>query len=457
MPEQIPGKLEVQTSDATATTTVTIDGDYGSISAGGDVLVYDNTGKKKVRLGADSSISAQDDSAKTFLEISDFGSSPTGEGGSCGLWLGADKDSGGDKAGLMALRDKTGIASIYMNGKDRRILIRDGNDSIIVDGAHDAGNLVMRDVDGKDLIVAYADSGIIDLRDKAGEQSIRLDGRGHEVILRDRSITLNGDDPRVDVRGKAGEQSLALDGAGHEVILRDKSETASILVKGDGGLIDLKDKTGRDSISLDGGYKNIKFLDSFSGKLRISLQGTNSTIWLFDDAGNNSIFVNGTGRQVTLQDSRGITTITLDGNTGDISLNGADCAEEFDTLQSEGVEPGDVMIIEEDDKLRQSSESYDKRVVGVISGAGTCKPGIVLDRKYSQTNRKPVALMGKVYCKVDAQSSPVRVGDLLTTSSTPGHAMKASDPARAFGAVIGKALKPLLEGRKMIPVLVTLQ
>jgi hypothetical protein len=65
--------------------------------------------------------------------------------------------------------------------------------------------------------------------------------------------------------------------------------------------------------------------------------------------------------------------------------------------------------------------------------------------------------MGKVYCRVDAQYSPIEVGDLLTTSPTPGHAMKAVDAIKAFGAVIGKALKPLDRGVDMIPILVTLQ
>jgi hypothetical protein len=39
----------------------------------------------------------------------------------------------------------------------------------------------------------------------------------------------------------------------------------------------------------------------------------------------------------------------------------------------------------------------------------------------------------------------------------PGFAMKANDPSKAFGAVIGKALRPLREGQGMIPILVALQ
>jgi hypothetical protein len=66
-------------------------------------------------------------------------------------------------------------------------------------------------------------------------------------------------------------------------------------------------------------------------------------------------------------------------------------------------------------------------------------------------------LIGKVYCKVDAGYGAIEIGDLLTTSPTPGSAMKANDPLKAFGAVLGKALRPLTEGQGLIPVLVALQ
>ncbi|HEV2088330.1 MAG TPA: hypothetical protein VGR21_08470 [Cryptosporangiaceae bacterium] len=65
--------------------------------------------------------------------------------------------------------------------------------------------------------------------------------------------------------------------------------------------------------------------------------------------------------------------------------------------------------------------------------------------------------MRKVWCKVDADLSPVTVGDLLTNSSTPGHAMHPEDPARAFGAVLGKALADVPAGRSLILVLVSQQ
>ena len=141
----------------------------------------------------------------------------------------------------------------------------------------------------------------------------------------------------------------------------------------------------------------------------------------------------------------------------DIVLANADCAEDFDIVCVEQVEPGTVMVIDQDGALRQSDRAYDKRVAGVISGAGNYKPGIVLDKQESSNIRMPVALMGKVYCKVDASYGAIEVGDLLTTSSTPGHAMRADDPMKAFGTVIGKALRPLKEGQGLIPILVSLQ
>lgn len=142
---------------------------------------------------------------------------------------------------------------------------------------------------------------------------------------------------------------------------------------------------------------------------------------------------------------------------GDIFLQGADCAEHFDVIDCQGIEPGSVLVIDEGGALRQSEHPYDKKVAGVVSGAGSYRAGIVLDKQQSQENRLAVALVGKVYCKVDAQYSPIAVGDLLTTSPTPGYAMKAADPLKAFGTVIGKALRPLGAGQGLIPILVALQ
>jgi len=146
--------------------------------------------------------------------------------------------------------------------------------------------------------------------------------------------------------------------------------------------------------------------------------------------------------------------------TGDIILeNASDCAEEFevDTTCAQHVAPGTVVVLGDEGCLRHSISAYDKRLAGVVSGGGDYKPGIILDKRSSNSDRMAVALIGKVFCNVDASYGSVKVGDLLTTSNTPGHAMKASDPSQAFGAVIGKALRPLREGKALVPILVALQ
>jgi hypothetical protein len=153
-------------------------------------------------------------------------------------------------------------------------------------------------------------------------------------------------------------------------------------------------------------------------------------------------------------DIKAVNTINV--NT-DVVLSGGDCAEQFDMHEERVPEPGTTVVIDDDGKLRESKDPYDKRVAGVISGAGEFRPALILDRRLDSKGRASVALVGKVYCKVDANYAPINVGDLLTTSDRPGFAMKATDPGKAFGAVIGKALKPHPTGIGMIPILVALQ
>ena len=68
----------------------------------------------------------------------------------------------------------------------------------------------------------------------------------------------------------------------------------------------------------------------------------------------------------------------------------------------------------------------------------------------------PMAVVGVVPVKVTSENGPIKPGDKLTTSSTPGHAMKA-DRHAGIGTVIGKALQPLNSERGVIEMLVVLQ
>lgn len=142
----------------------------------------------------------------------------------------------------------------------------------------------------------------------------------------------------------------------------------------------------------------------------------------------------------------------------DFFVLGSDCAEDFAiSATSAPVDPGTVMVMGDDARLVECHRAYDKRVAGVISGAGDYQPGIVLGRRAPRPDHVPVALVGRVFCKVDASYGAIEMGDLLTTSDTTGHAMKAEDASKAMGTVVGKALAPLREGRALLPILVALQ
>ena len=84
-------------------------------------------------------------------------------------------------------------------------------------------------------------------------------------------------------------------------------------------------------------------------------------------------------------------------------------------------------------------------------------PGIIGGgANMDQEGYAPLAVVGLVPVKASAENGPIAPGDLLTTSSTPGHAMKAdADPPA--GTIIGKALEPLAEGTGVIQMLVMLQ
>jgi hypothetical protein len=143
---------------------------------------------------------------------------------------------------------------------------------------------------------------------------------------------------------------------------------------------------------------------------------------------------------------------------------GADISERFDVALPTGVEellPGMVVAIDPANPggLAVTTEAYETRVAGIVSGAGGVKTGMLLGHdRTAATGASAVALTGRVYCLVDCGASgPIQPGDMLTTSDVPGHAMKATDRDRSFGAIIGKAMTGLESGRGLVLVLVSLQ
>ncbi|GMU81626.1 MAG: hypothetical protein AMXMBFR47_14970 [Planctomycetota bacterium] len=145
---------------------------------------------------------------------------------------------------------------------------------------------------------------------------------------------------------------------------------------------------------------------------------------------------------------------------------GSDVAEPFNVNSECGAlesaaTPGMVVTIDPDrvGELRVSGKAYDRTVAGIISGANGVNPGMVLTQTGSVADGKhPVALTGRAWAWCDADAGGAIVaGDMLTTSDTPGHAMRVGDHEKANGAVIGKAMSSLKSGKGMVLVLVNLQ
>jgi len=128
---------------------------------------------------------------------------------------------------------------------------------------------------------------------------------------------------------------------------------------------------------------------------------------------------------------------------------GLDVAEIFET--NDDVELGDVLIVSADGRrLEKTSRAYDARVIGVVSGS----PAVVFEGsdlkigakafRFTKGTKPPIALAGRVPVKVSLENGEIKPGDFLTTSTTPGVAMKATEG----GATIGIAIEPYSGGKE---------
>jgi len=188
---------------------------------------------------------------------------------------------------------------------------------------------------------------------------------------------------------------------------------------------------------------------------RIQLQVANRPLWHISVGGpdNSLVFYNSANSIVSSLSESGTLTTRVLTITG-----GADIAEPF-AMSEPDLPKGAVVVIDEEHPghLKLSTEPYDRRVAGVISGAGGVNPGLSLSQQGVLEGNQQVALTGRVYVQADTSNGPIKPGDLLTTSATPGHAMKVTDHARAQGAILGKAMTGFAEGKGLVLVLVTLQ
>jgi len=293
----------------------------------------------------------------------------------------------------------------------------------------------------------------------------------------------------VSVRGTNGSTRATLDGSdggGGAVRLyeNDGTETVSLTSQGNGNMV-LRQGDGSAGVGIyanngtgGGGVTIYQDNGTFAGQLTVaSATSHDGFLGLANSGGSTRLYARAgnPGGYMGLLNSGGTQTITLNAESGvEARLSvagtvsgkvieitgGSDFSEKFD-IRGDALEPG--MIVSIDPKhpgqLALCDSAHDKKVAGIVSGAGGVKPGMLMSQPGTKADGQyPVALTGRVYCWVDADANgAIEPGDMLTTSATLGHGMKVTDFARATGAIIGKAMTGLEKGKGLVLVLVNLQ
>lgn len=275
-------------------------------------------------------------------------------------------------------------------------------------------------------------------------------------------------------------------GGGAGVLLRNSNGTTTINLdadSNDGAFVDLRTPAGTQTILMDAddggdGGASLRLRDGTMTRFELDADNAGGGAWMAmaNSNGLNTVTIaadyNDNASQISLRQSSGVQSVLLYANyessgkgrvVADVMeiKGGSDLSEQFDVSSPDGdVQPGMVVCIDpsKPGALAVSRKAYDRKVAGILSGAGGVEPGMRMGQDGSAADGEhPVALTGRVYCLADASQGAIEPGDLLTTSGVAGHAMKVRDHQRAQGAVIGKAMSSLETGQGLVLVLVNLQ
>ncbi len=460
--------------------------------SGGDLSIWDRVGNLGIRLTGN------------FLTgggVAEYFQSH----GAVGVMIIGDAVQGS----LLTLHNSAGAATVTLDSDNNSgagsLFVSDGSRSIISLSAA-ANEIRVRGDDGQDRAkLAGASFGQLQLYDSTGsaDRTVELtatSASGGKMTLWRADGTTRGAELKVSTGSLGGHfllynteglNRLAMTGdtnnGGGQLTILDTSGTSTVSIVGselgaDGAELRLSESDGTQTITLDAEHANggcLFQLNDENGDSSILIDCQEDTygggLIRVRDAGSTRVYLGANdgvagGGIVKLYDDAGNRTITIDADySGEGRIvtevlqitGGADLSEQFDISTSgTPVQPGMIVSIDPHSvgKLHISEKAYDPAVAGVVSGAGGVKPGMLMGQTDSIVDGAyPVALSGRVYCLVDAGYGAIKPGNLITTSNTPGHGMKAIDRDRAYGAVIGKAMSSLDEGRGLVLVLVNLQ
>ena len=223
----------------------------------------------------------------------------------------------------------------------------------------------------------------------------------------------------------------------------------------DQGYIVLKGKNGKLAVKLstdsDGGVVRVYDKNEKTVVASAASEAGDALVWLNGSNGKRGLMLStdSDGGSVSVSDKNEKTVVLLaadNDGAGVVRVNGKqvhDYAEIFDISSRQGLKPGSVVAYDPGtDGMVAASAGNARQVIGVISGAGGFRPGMVIGSRADGSRDLPVAMSGVIYVRVSGEAGAVQAGDLLVPSSAAGVGMRAADSVAAAGKVFGKALQP---------------
>jgi hypothetical protein len=256
------------------------------------------------------------------------------------------------------------------------------------------------------------------------------------VVATENSIVKTASDKSIDVGSLKILNSIAL----QQTTTVSAGDTISITTPGNFKFLNAYGSEASNAVAKTAGVfdtslgklraSNISSSDDGVGT-RINLVGTFEVgaLSTIDFATNNAVcLTNKISTGDALYDGTILGRWTLSG-TSRMQATYADLAEYYESDQE--YEPGTVLVFGGDKEVTTTDQMNDTRSAGVVS----TDPAYIMNNDQKGV-RVCLALAGRVPCKVVGR---VKKGDMLTTSATPGHAVRVTTPT--LGAIIGKALE----------------
>lgn len=155
-----------------------------------------------------------------------------------------------------------------------------------------------------------------------------------------------------------------------------------------------------------------------------------------------------------------------------VQADAFDFAEAFRAAPGQDLEPGDVVVHAIGSGLNEHAELANEAGERLLLGVVSTNPAFTAGMSFEEVERvdpaltaqrdaakvagnaaefarletlmndamkkvwKPIAQIGRVPTKVDGSFGPIKAGDFLTSSPTPGHAMKLTGPGMALGVAL---------------------